>query len=307
MMRSPTRCTFAALGTDAVVLTAEPGSIDAATDAVRDEVAAIDRTCSRFRSDSDLSRVNDAEGVAVAVDALFIEALEVAIAAARRTGGVVDPTLGEALLVLGYDRDFAELAPEGPPVVHAARVPGWKVIDIDANAGTVRVPSGTSLDLGATAKAFAADRAAHAAAEASGGPVLVSLGGDLSIAGDPLEGGWAVHVADRQGGGLDQPGQTVVLRDGGLATSSTTVRHWVRGGVPQHHLIDPDTGRPAPTVWRTASVAAATCVDANVASTAAMIMGEDAPGWLRKIGLPARLVRNDGQALVLNGWEAEES
>ena len=305
-MRAPTKSTFAALGTDAVVLVAEPGSVDVATDAVRDEVAAIDRTCSRFRSDSDLSRVNEARGEAVAVDDLFIEALEVALAAARRTGGVVDPTLGEALMVLGYDRDFAAIAPDGPPVVHAARVPGWNVIDIDADAGTVRVPSGTRLDLGATAKALAADRAAHAAAVASGGPVLVSLGGDLSIAGDPLEGGWVVHVADRQGGGLDQPGQTVVLHDGGLATSSTTVRHWARGGVQQHHLLDPDTGRPAPTVWRTASIAAPTCVDANVASTASMIMGEDAPGWLEKIGLPARLVRTDGQVVAVNGWEVEE-
>ncbi len=305
-MRAP-GCTFSALGTDAVVLVGETTEIEAARRVVLDEVAAIDRTCSRFRSDSDLSRVNDANGAPVAVDELFIEAVGVALDAARRTHGVVDPTLGEALIVLGYDRDFAALPADGPPVVRAARVPGWQVVEVDAAAGTVRVPQGTSLDLGATAKALAADRAARAAASATGGSVLVSLGGDLSIAGKPLEGGWAVHVADDQGNGFDQPGQTVLLRDGALATSSTTVRRWVRGGVDHHHLIDPETGRPAQTNWRTISVAAASCVDANIASTAAMIMGESAIGWLCEIGLPARLVSTDGEVVVLNGWEAEAS
>ncbi|HYT26543.1 MAG TPA: FAD:protein FMN transferase, partial [Actinomycetota bacterium] len=138
------------------------------------------------------------------------------------------------------------------------------------------------------------------------GGVLVSLGGDLATAGTPPPGGWAVRVADWHAAGRGAQGQTVRVRGGGLATSSTTVRRWTRGGEQLHHVVDPATGRPAPVVWRTVSVAAATCVDANVAATAAIVRGDRSPAWLDSLGLPARLVRPDGSLVRVGGWPAPD-
>jgi thiamine biosynthesis lipoprotein len=109
-------------------------------------------------------------------------------------------------------------------------------------------------------------------------------------------------VDDRQDAPLRNGGPTVVLRTGGLATSGTVARRWRRGGVELHHLIDPRTGSPAPEVWRTATVAAACCVDANIASTAAIIRGSGAVEWLGELGLAARLVAVDGSEVLLGGW-----
>ncbi|MDQ6796536.1 MAG: FAD:protein FMN transferase [Actinomycetota bacterium] len=269
-------------------------------------LSAIDRACSRFRSDSDLERVNRARGAPVTVSPGFIEALEVSLRAARITGGDVDPTVGEAVRVLGYDRDFAAVALTGPPVVHVARVPGWELVEIDQERRTVRVPAGVRLDLGATAKALAADRSAVDAAEAAGCGVLVSLGGDIAVAGDAPARGWDIRIADSHAVPADAEGQTVSITGGGLATSSTTVRRWLRGNDEVHHVVDPATGRPASIVWRTVSVAAATCVDANVASTAAIIRGQRSPAWLEELRLPARFIRPDGSVIRVGGWPRPE-
>ena len=293
------------MGTDAVVLVTAPESAERATNAAREVIEEIEAACSRFRPDSDLSRVNDAAGRPVVVGRCFLDALGVALDAARRTDGVLDPTIGGALRALGYDRDFASLDRDGAPVVHLARVSSWHSVEVDPRRFTVRVPSGTRLDLGATAKALAVDRAAVVASTVTGAGVLVSIGGDIAVAGNSPDGGWPVRVTDWQGSAPDAPGQTVRIRDGGLATSSVTVRHWKRGGVEQHHLVDPATGRSAEVVWRTISVAAGNCVDANVASTSAVIMGRNAPDWLNRIGLPARLTHIDGTVRVVGGWEAE--
>jgi thiamine biosynthesis lipoprotein len=132
--------------------------------------------------------------------------------------------------------------------------------------------------------------------------VLVSLGGDVAVAGVAPEDGWPVRVTDDHAAGPDAPGQTIAIFTGGLATSSTTVRHWRRGDDTLHHIVDPDTGRPAPSRWRTVSVAASTCVDANTASTAAVIRADDAPRWLSERGLAARLVGVDGDIVHQGGW-----
>jgi thiamine biosynthesis lipoprotein len=132
--------------------------------------------------------------------------------------------------------------------------------------------------------------------------VLVSLGGDIATAGPCPAGGWAVRVTDDHAGGEDSPGQLITLQSGGLATSSTTVRRWRRGGSAIHHIVDPRTGAPAQSPYRTVSVAAATCVDANIATTAAIVRCERALEWLESTGLPARLVTHDGLVLHLNRW-----
>ncbi len=297
---------FRALGTTAVVAVTDVAARAEAGAILTDELAAIDRACSRFRSDSELARVNAAAGRWVTVSRLFLDALAVALDAARTTDGRVDPTIGRALRMLGYDRDFASVAAEGMPLrVHFQRVAGWRAVSVDAALGRVRIPTGVELDLGATAKAFAADRAAARIAAATGAGVVVNLGGDCSIAGTAPPGGWTVRVTDRHDAPETAPGVTVALVAGGLATSGTTARRWTRGRRELHHVIDPDTGWSAAPVWRTATVAAPTCVDANVATTAAIVLGEPAISWLEARELPARLVRPDGSTVTLGGWPRE--
>ena len=132
----------------------------------------------------------------------------------------------------------------------------------------------------------------------------MNLGGDVAVAGEAPPGGWAIGVGDDHAAAVSDA--TVSIAAGGLATSSTTVRRWRRGGRPVHHIVDPATGMPAREVWRTVTVSAASCVDANVASTAAVLRGEDAPDWLASLGLPARLVAADGRVVTVAGWPEAE-
>jgi thiamine biosynthesis lipoprotein len=255
-----------------------------------------------------LARLNVCPGRPVVASELFLEAVEVALRAAALTGGRVDPTVGTALRILGYDRDFALIHPAGPPLrITVKPVPGWRLVWTDRRTSTVRIPAGVELDLGATAKALCADRAAQAAAEATGSGVLVSLGGDIAVAGPAPAGGWRVRVTDDHAGPVDGPGQTVLIASGGLATSGISVRRWARGDRPMHHLVDPATGLPPAQYWRTVSVAAGSCVDANIAATAAIILGADACGWLARQRLPGRLVDTRGEVVRVGGWPAEEA
>ncbi len=293
---------FRALGTTAVIATVDPAHEGEACAAAVSELDAFDRACSRFRTDSELARVNAARGKRVAVGPLLLEALSVAVDAARTSGGLVDPTVGRSLRTSGYDSTFTVVAARDGRTFRASfsAAPGWQCIELDQDAATVRVPAGVELDLGATAKALVCDRVAAAAATVAGG-VLVGLGGDIAVAGMAPAGGWPVRIADDHAAPLDGQGPTVALVSGGLATSSTTVRRWRSGTAELHHLVDPRTGRPARSEWRTISVAARSCVDANVASTAAFLL-DDAPSWLETHRLPARLVSVGGSTSVVAGW-----
>lgn len=296
---------FPALGSTATVAVTEPRALGAARAAVEEVVDAFDRACSRFRNDSELSAVNAGAGTAVPASPLLLDAVEAALRAARLTDGDVDPTVGEALVALGYDRDFEAVraaATAAVAPVRVASVPGWRTIQVDREAGTVRLATGVTLDVGATAKALASDRAAVAASEAAGCGVLVSLGGDLAISEPTPADGWRVRVTDDHRADVSAPGQWITLRSGGLATSSTTVRRWATSAGQAHHLVDPATGSPAAGMWRTASVTAASCLDANIASTAAIIRGERALVWLDSLGLPSRLVGVDGTVAHVAGW-----
>jgi thiamine biosynthesis lipoprotein len=297
---------FPALGTTAAIAidAPDPEVLAAARDAVDAEIAACDQACSRFRDDSDLSRLNAAGGRTIQVSSRLIDELTAALRAARLTDGAVDPTVGKALISLGYDRDFSLVAPDShlPPTVAFTPVPGWRCLRVDRRQRQAQLAAGVVVDLGATAKARCADLAATAAAAATGHGVLVSLGGDVAVAGTAPAGGWNVRVTDAASPADSAPGETVEIRTGGLATSGVTVRTWRRGRVDLHHVIDPRTGSPATVVWRTATVAAATCTDANIASTAAIVLGRDGPGWLEARGLPARLVGADGTVVRVAGW-----
>ena len=206
---------------------------------------------------------------------------------------------------LGYDRDFDVVVHRGATPTFALRpASGWRSVVVDREASTVRLRRGTELDLGATAKAFAADRIAKAIRRATRASVLVSLGGDISVAGPAPEGGWPVLVTD-DSRARDARGQTVAIESGGLATSSTTVRRWRAGAVEVHHIVDPVTGAPAAETWRTVSVAAPTCLAANIAATAAIVIGAAAPIWLEQRGRAARLIRPDGAIALTGGWPSQ--
>lgn len=295
---------FAALGTTATLALTDERQSRLALQVLRDEIDAMDLAASRFRDDSELVALNSAAGSgAVAVSELLFDAIEVALRAAALTGGLVDPTVGRALELVGYDRDFASIDPDGPPLRLTARpVPGWAAVKTEAETRSVLLPAGVVLDLGATAKALCADRCARRLASLVPGGVLVGLGGDLAVAGDAPAGGWPVRISDNHSDPLDGPGPAIALESGGLATSTTTVRRWIRGGDTVHHLLDPATGLPAPEHWRTVSVAAASCVDANIASCASILLGAHAPAWLDERGLPARLVDPAGSAVLVGGW-----
>jgi thiamine biosynthesis lipoprotein ApbE len=300
---------FPALGTTAQVTVADRSGLRRAGALLHEELAQIDRACSRFLPSSELNAVNAGAGAPVGVSSLLFEAVETALHAAGATGGAVDPTVGGSLRALGYDCDFALIGTDGgrrQVVRLRRRSTSWRQVRLDRDRLTIRIPKGVELDLGATGKAFAADRAARRIADELDCGVLVSLGGDIAVAGAPPEGGWPVRVTDDHRD-LDGEGPTIALRSGGLATSSTTVRRWRADGAERHHIVDPRTGRPAPEVWRTASVAAATCVDANAASTAAIVLGDEAPAWLARSGLAARLVSSDGGVVGIAGWPAEEA
>ncbi|MBO0817935.1 MAG: FAD:protein FMN transferase [Actinobacteria bacterium] len=304
-----------ALGTSARVAAWPPYNLARVLAIVDTELARLDEQASRFRADSEISAVHrSARSVHILGEGLA-EAIAVALTAAEWTGGLVDPTVGGALCALGYDRDFAAIRPGGAMPLASACVPGWESVRLDGRR--LRLPAGSRLDLGATAKGLGSDRAANAAAAAmTVGGVLVSLGGDIAVAGESPSGGWPVLVADEQEplssvharsrrvapGAQRSAGQVVRLAAGALATSSVLCRQWRRGGQLLHHIVDPRTGRPAVGPWRTVSVAAANCAEANAASTAAIVAGDQAPAWLAGQGLPARLVARDGTVRFVCGW-----
>jgi thiamine biosynthesis lipoprotein len=276
---------------------------------VQREIDAIDLTASRFRDDSELAEVNRNAGRPIRISPLFLEAIRLALRGAAISDGAVDPTLGKPMVEIGYDRDFSELQPPGtqaqdrPRLIARRRRPRrWVEIELWENPPAVRVPAGVELDLGATAKALAADRAAQAAQHAAGGSVLVSLGGDIATCGPAPSGGWLVHVTDDHRDPDGCPGQTIALHTGGLATSSVLARRWVHEGRVRHHILDPHRGEPVEPTWRTVSVAAASCADANIATTAAIVLGSDAERWLCGHRVPARLVDVDGNVRLLGGW-----
>ena len=293
--------TLEALGTTAVVVVEAP-AVRRAERLLAAELDAIDRACSRFRPDSELTRANDAAGRPWPASELFAQAVRIALRAAEQTRGAVDPTVAPALVALGYDRDFAAMDADAADDVRGVPAAGWRSVTLDGPRRLLRLEPGCRLDLGATAKALAADRAARAIATATGSPALVDLGGDVATAGPTPPGGWVVHVTDDHRAGPDAAGQRVTVSGGGLATSSTTVRRWRRAGRAVHHIVDPASGEPAAPLWRTVSVAAASCVDANTASTAAIVRGASAPRWLESLGLPARLVDPSGRVVTVGGW-----
>lgn len=271
------RATFDAMGVEVVV----GGAGLAELDSVRALYEEWDRVFSRFRSESELSAVNRSTERILEVSPLFARACEIALQAAKATGGLVDPTLGEAVEAAGYDRDFAKLEngspPAGPPQ------PGrWREVKL-VDRMLFR-PAGLRLDLNGIVKGLAVD----AAAELLHGDGFVAAGGDVAV-----RGGAVVELPG---------GRSLLLRSGGIATSGSTKRRWLRGGEPQHHLIDPRTGRPSDSSWAEVTVAAGSCVAADVAAKAAFLLSMGGPDWLDARGLPGLFHAPDGSLTANRSW-----
>jgi FAD:protein FMN transferase len=294
--------------TTARVVVTDPSALPEARRITKQLCAEVDRACSRFRPDAEIHRLYRAAGRPITVSPLLAELVQTALVAARRTDGDVDPTVAGAMRALGYTGDIATIQSGSLPVCGSSvrlvvhRVPGWRQVELAGRR--LRAPAGVSLDLGATAKAWAADRAAALIAAALGVGVLVSLGGDIATAGSGPAAGWGVLVSD----GPDQPSAQVTLPPGAaLATSSTICRTWRRGGQSMHHVLDPRTSLPAPAIWRTVSVASSSCVEANTLSTASIVRGSAAPSWLRGQHVTSRLVGAEGHVVTIGAWPQERA
>jgi FAD:protein FMN transferase len=265
------RWSFRAMGTTVRVVT--DGS---AREKLRARVAAAitdtfgeeERRFSRFRAESELSRVNAAAGRPVRVSPTFAGVLELALEAAAETGGLFDPTVLDALVAAGYDRDFDELIAGARGMLHPVRPCGrWRDVRVDRD--DVELPPGVGVDLGGLAKGWTADLAASRAVDAGLPWALVNAGGDLALAGRAPTISVAVEDPDdpeRELGRLH-------VRGGGVATSSVRARAWGDG---MHHVIDPRTGAPARTALVQATAVASTCARAEIAATAILLGGPEA-------------------------------
>lgn len=299
--------TWTVWGLEAAITGTEPSMMGAAERIVRDVVADVDEACSRFRSDSELMRLQPFLAGGAEVSPVLAKLMASALDAARWTHGSVDPTLGKDLAALGYDRDLAQvrLNPDGAAVAGTRtqpRTPGWQRVSLEGQILTV--PEDLRLDLGATAKAVAADWAAARVAAELGCGVLVSLGGDIATAGPSPEGGWQVLVHDLPA----DPRQQVTLQAGhAMATSSTQKRRWQIAGHSVHHILDPRFGLPAEPVWRSVTVAASSCLRSNAFTTAGIVRGFAAVEWFDRIGVAARLVDAQGRIVTTGGWPKGQS
>ncbi len=282
-----------------VELLSLPDDAAAVSGLVQPLFEAWDARFSRFRADSELSRLNAAAGSTFRASAQMIEALRISLDAARLTQGTFDPLLGRRIAELGYDRSF-ELLSEGarrPPMPewHAG---AWREVQLDVAARTVRLPAGSAFDLGGIAKGMAVDAAIDALRAAGVATAAVNAGGDLAVLGTPpREGAWAIAIE-----GVAEP---VLLERGALATSSVLKRRWEANGELRHHLLDARTGLPADTGILTASVAAASCTAAEVAAKVSLLLGPtEAAQFLASRRLAGLLVLETGAAWRLGEWES---
>jgi FAD:protein FMN transferase len=305
---TPATAQWPVWSTTARLVVTDPALLPQAREIAEQLLADVDAACSRFRPDSELALLP--RGKKVRISALLAQLVRTALVAAEETDGLVTPTIGGALIDAGYDRDWSMMSSTlrigngGVATLRVRQAPSWRQIALHGQR--LSVPSGIRLDLGATGKALTSDLIAAAVYDQLRIGVLVALGGDIATAGPVPDGGWNVLVQDRPG----DPAVTVALPpNGAIATSSTQGRRWLASGEQMHHILDPRSCRPAERVWRTATVAAGSCAQANALSTAALILGREAPEWLRGKGFAARLVSAAGDVMCINGFPegAEET
>lgn len=297
---------FHAMGSQILAVLEAPASIARPSLASLPRVfASWEAILSRFRPDSELSRLNNSPCEWLAVSPTLAEVVALALRGAATTGGLVTPLVLEALEHAGYDRDFRTVASGAPPAaaMFVRPVADWRCIRVDPLRGSVDRPPGLGLDLGGVAKGWAADRAIRLIARH--GPALVDVGGDIAVSGPRGDGAaWPIGVQDPCGGA--DPLAVLLIASGGVATSGRDYRRWRQGDVERHHIIDPRTGAPAETDLLSVTVVAASVAEAEIAAKAALILGSAAGlSWLEaRPWLAGLLVRDDGAVLHTPTLEA---
>jgi thiamine biosynthesis lipoprotein len=284
------RHTFSAMGTwvDCLVEATPSPVLDAAFRQVEQEFARLERKLSRFRADSELSRLNRERSIEASDD--LLELTRLALEAREQTGGRFDPTLHDAIVAAGYDRTFSELSPETPlSAVRPHRAGG----EVRISGRRIELGPGASLDFGGLAKGYAADRCLTRLARL--GAALVNAGGDLAVSGPRMDGPWPVGVA--LPGGV--PALSLAIAQGGLATSARDRRRWVRDGEERHHIIDPRTLRSAKNTPLSVTAAARTATDAEIAAKALFLAGPDAGREAETANLPAVISWDDGRTQLV--------
>lgn len=312
--------TFAAIGTTCRLVVTHPSALIPAQTMAMRHLAQLDRAASRFRPDSLVSLLGKQaqQGpVDASIDRLLTDYLQASLRVARLTEGLVDPSVGAALIQRGYDRDMEQVRQRNGDLLAdpaPAQLPGWQQIELDVQASRLRLPQGLVIDVGASAKAHAADTIAAQLQQYFPGGFLLDLGGDIAVSGEAPAPGWRIGITDpyalQQNSGLAQGKarfsaptvQTVVSTGQAIATSSTQLRTWSSATAAHHHILDPRTGQSAQPVWLQVSVAAANALEANAASTAAIILGHEAPQWLQQRGIAALLAGADGRLHVSGSW-----
>jgi thiamine biosynthesis lipoprotein len=281
------RRTFRAMGTEIELLVEADGAAGA-LEAAEHEFHRLEALLSRFREDSELSRLNRDGALAAGPD--LCRVVELALAARERTSGRFDPTVHNALVAAGYDRTIEDLVRDSHGRCQAPDVSGG---DARVEGSRIELDVGVRLDLGGIGKGYAAERAAEILATA--GPCLVNAGGDIAVRG----GHWPVGVETAA-----EP-LTLELSGGGLATSGRDRRRWRRNGRELHHLIDPRTGEPAETDLLRVTAIAADAIEAEIAAKSLFLAGADrAAREADAAGVAAVLVTGDGRTIFAGALAA---
>ena len=281
---------FRAMGTEVCLTGPDGASFTRASEAVEFVFAREERRFSRFRDDTELNRVNLAAGRWTPVSAPFEALVGLALTQAQRTDGLFDPTVLNAMVAAGYDRDFDEVLAGARGALQPPRPCGrWR--EVATRPGEIMLPAGVGLDLGGIAKGWTSDLAAEAALLEGLTWSLVSAGGDMRIVGEapPID----VRIEDP--GAPNETAATLRLDSGALASSSTLRRAW---GPDLHHILDPRTGAPTDSPIVQSTVWASTCAEAEVLAKWALLTGTAAMDTV-----PCALVSRDGD-LIMN-FEAE--
>ncbi len=300
MLTAPAKASarFRAMGSDVHVIVVG-GTLGLDRDA-ETRIDELERRWSRFLPDSELSRLNRAEGRPVLVSNDTRMAVAAAVEAWRTTDGRFDPTVLAALVASGYDRDFATLDPAslGPAHGDPMPAPGCREIDIDPIVGAITLPAGLGLDLGGIGKGLAADVVVDELIAAGAEGACVNVGGDVRVRGlAPSGDGWVMDVEP-------MPGLRLAVVDGAVATSSTTKRRWLRDGKPVHHLLDPRDGQPVGAGLVAVTVIAGRAATAEMLTKAAFVAGaRGAAAAIEELGATGLLLTDSGDVVHLTHVE----
>jgi FAD:protein FMN transferase len=296
------RIDFKAMGSRMhALLDAESAGAEKALESVPSWFEEWEQALSRFRPGNELDDLNHSNGLPMAVSETLWDVFQASLDAEKFTGGLVTPTVLDALVLAGYDRSFDSLASIQAERSHAGyALPGLpepcSAFAWDIPTRSLVLPDNSHLDLGGVAKGWAADQAMLRLSEF--GPVLVNAGGDIAISAPKSDGQpWPIGIDDpfQEGAHFE----TLKLEGCGVATSGKDYHRWLKDGIWHHHIIDPRSGLPADTDVMAATVVAPTVMEAEAGAKAVLILGSQAGlDWLEAdSALAGILVLENGSVL----------